>query len=202
MEIKNIVFDLGNVIVDVDHRRFTEAMDWPREKYYQFFHSPYFREFETGKSNEHAFFQKLSEYIPISPGDEQRYRNLIHRAFPLRAKTWGIIHWLRPRYRLFLFSNTNSLDFNAINAFLDLTTPFENVYVSYKQGFLKPYKEAYERAEALFHIRPSETCFFDDREENILAARTADWHAFRVENEDDLVHALKKLGIINDHMIL
>ncbi|MDZ7796769.1 MAG: HAD family phosphatase [Candidatus Marinimicrobia bacterium] len=202
MEIKNIVFDLGNVIVDVDHRRFTEAMGWPPEKYYQFFRSPYFREFETGKIDENAFFQKLSEYIPLSSGDVQRYRDLIHRAFPLRAKTWGIIHWLRPRYRLFLFSNTNSLDFNAINAFIDLTAPFENVYVSYEQGFLKPSKEAYEHAEALFHIRPPETYFFDDREENIRAARFAGWHAVQIENEDGLLHALAKPGIINVNMFL
>ncbi len=202
MKFKNLVFDLGNVIVDVDRKRFTDAMGWRYEDFAPFFRSSRFRVFETEKGDEAGYFRQLSEYVPISPGDEMRYRELLHLSFPLRGRTWGIIHWLRLRYRLFLFSNTNLLDFRAVNTAVGLTHPFEKVYLSYEQGALKPEKTAYERAGKLFGIRPSETCFFDDLEANVRGARSAGWQAFRVESEDGLIRDMKKVGIIDDGAVI
>ncbi|MCK4814070.1 MAG: HAD-IA family hydrolase [Candidatus Marinimicrobia bacterium] len=194
--IKNIVFDLGNIIVDVDYRRFTNAMDWPFKDFWRFYESPFFRKFEIGKHTEIEFFRELEHYIPLDSGDEQRYRDNIHLTFPLRAKTWGIVHWLQLRHRLFLFSNTNSLDFNGVNAWMDLRAPFEAVYTSHEQGYLKPDVAAYRSAETLFRINPSETVFFDDHQENIDAARAAGWNALRIDNEKQLIQALQDYNFI------
>jgi putative hydrolase of the HAD superfamily len=198
LEIRNLVFDLGNVIVDVDHRRFTDAMGWSYSAFYDFFRSDYFREFETGKSDEEEYFRELSAYIPLKPGDVQRYRDLIGYSFPLRVRTWGIIHYLRLRYRLFLFSNTNSLDYRAVNRAIDLELPFEKSYTSHEQGFLKPDAKAYGRASELFGVRPEESCFFDDREENVRAARSQGWKACRVESEGHLFRLLRELNIVDE----
>ncbi len=194
--IKNIVFDLGNIIVDVNYRRFTDAMGWSFEDFWRFYESPFFRKFEIGKYTETEFFSELGHYIPLNSGDEQRYRENIHLTFPVRAKTWGIVHWLRLRCRLFLFSNTNSLDFNGVNAWMDLCAPFEAVYTSHEQGHIKPDLAAYRSAEILFHINPSETIFFDDRLENIEGAIRAGWQAKLIKNESELIQTFLNLQLI------
>ncbi|MBN2781093.1 MAG: HAD-IA family hydrolase [Candidatus Marinimicrobia bacterium] len=189
--VKNIVFDLGNIIMDVDYRRFTDTMRWDYEAFMRFFGSPFFREFETGKRSENEFFKELNACIPLAPGDEKRYQDNIHKAFSMRTRTWAMIHWLKKRHPVFLFSNTNSLDFDAICKQTDLNRVIRFFYVSYVEGFIKPDPRAYARFEQMFNIDPAETLFVDDREENVLAARQSGWKAETIGDEDRLFEMFK-----------
>ena len=196
LQIKNIVFDLGNILVDVDYRRFTDAMGWDYDIFMKFYTSDFFREFEVGKRNEEDFFIELNKHIPMKEGDEQKYRNNIHRPFPLRPRTWAKVHWLKKHYNIILFSNTNSLDFNAVDKNIDLRRVIRSSYVSYAQGFLKPDPRSYQRLVELFNIDPSETLFVDDKPENIEGAKKAGWHAEVIESEESLFEVLEKYEII------
>ncbi len=193
--IKTIVFDLGNVLVDVNYRNFTDAMGWDHETFMKFYNSSFFREFEIGKHTEKTFFKKLNEYIPLKNGDEQRYRDNIGKTFPLRPRTWAKVHWLRKHYQVILFSNTNSLDFDAVDKAIDLRRVIRSAYVSYAQGFIKPAPESYERVKELFMIDPANTLFVDDRIENVEGARKAGWHAEVVKSENELFKVFEKYQI-------
>ncbi len=194
-KIKNIIFDLGNILVDVDYKRFTDAMGWDHNLFMDFFSSSFFREFEVGKYNEEEFFVELNKYIPLKEGDELRYRNNIHKAFSLRPKTWARVHWLKKHYNVILFSNTNPIDFNAVDKSIDLKRVIRSAYVSYAQGYIKPDPRSYKKLEELFKIDPKETLFVDDRKENIEGALKANWHAELVESEESLFKMLEKYYI-------
>jgi len=194
-QIKTIIFDLGNVLVDVNYRNFTDAMGWDYETFMTFYNSSFFREFEIGKRTEDEFFMKLNEYIPLKEEDKQRYRNNIGKTFPLRPRTWSMVHWLKRHYQVILFSNTNSLDFDAVDKAIELRRVIRSAYVSYAQGFAKPAPEAYEKVKELFMINPENTLFVDDRSENVEAALNAGWHAEVVEDENKLFEVFKKYHI-------
>ncbi|MBW6457688.1 MAG: HAD-IA family hydrolase [FCB group bacterium] len=202
ISIQNIVFDLGNIIVDVNYRHFTDAMGWKQEDYVRLFETPFFRAFETGKQDEDAFFRQIGDYLPFGPEDERRFRDNIHLAFPLRPRIWDIVKRIRERYRIFLFSNTNSLDFNSILKKIDLREPFEAVYASHEQGYVKPDEKAYEKAQRLFNIDPSETIFFDDRQENVAGAQAAGWQAVRSDSEEHLLQTLLDYKFITPEEII
>lgn len=189
--IKNIVFDLGNVLVDVNYKNFTDSMNWNYDQFMKFITSDFFREFEMGKHSEDAFFKSLGTYIPLEEGDDQRYRENIPKKFPLRPRTWARLHFLKKRYKILLFSNTNSLDYEALDKMIEIKRVIRYSYVSYVQGYIKPNPKAYQRVEELFHIKPSETLFLDDRPENIEGARNAGWHAEIIENENTLFDVLR-----------
>jgi glucose-1-phosphatase len=194
-QIKNIIFDLGNIIVDVDYKRVTDAMSWDYDTFMRFYASDFFREFEIGKRSEEELFIELNKYIPLQAGDEKCYRDNIHLAFPLRPRTWAKVHWLRRHYRIFLFSNTNSLDFDGVNAWINLAVAFHGAYVSHKEACLKPQPQAYSRVEEMFHIYPQQTLFVDDRQENIEGALKAGWHAELIENEARLFEVLDEYNV-------
>ncbi|MCD6337637.1 MAG: HAD-IA family hydrolase [Candidatus Marinimicrobia bacterium] len=194
-QIKNIIFDLGNILVDVDYRLFTDAMAWDYDVFMKFYAGDFFREFETGKRSETEYFIELNKYIPLSEGDEQRYRKNIHKAFPLRPKTWALVYWLKKRYNIILFSNTNSLDYNGVDKAIDLKRVIRSSFVSYAQGLLKPAPASYQRLVELFNINPLETLFVDDRQENIEGATKANWHAELIENEEKLFEVFKEYNI-------
>ena len=73
-KINNIVFDLGNILVNVDYRRFTDSMGWDYDIFMRFFDSNFFRKFEVGKHDEKTFFKELNKYIPLKEDDEKRYQ--------------------------------------------------------------------------------------------------------------------------------
>jgi putative hydrolase of the HAD superfamily len=186
VKIKHIVFDLGNVLVDVDYKRFTDAMGWDHHAFMDFFATDFFREFEVGQHSEERFFSELKKYVPFKEGDENKYRNNIYKAFSVRPRTWARMHYLKKHYKVYLFSNTNSLDFNGIDKDIEIKRVMRFHYVSHIHGFIKPDPKAYERFCEMFSIEPAETLFVDDKKENIDAARQAGWHAELVENEDKL----------------
>lgn len=193
--IKNIVFDLGNILVDVDYKRFTDAMDWDHSKFMAFYNSHFFREFEVGQHSEEEFFVKLNKHIPLKEGDRKRYRNNIGKTFSLRPRTWARVHWLKKHYNIILFSNTNSLDFNALDKDIDLKRVIRSAYVSHAQGFIKPDPRSYRRVEELFNLDPAKILFVDDRQENIDGALKAGWHAEVIESEERLFEVFEKYHI-------
>jgi HAD superfamily hydrolase (TIGR01509 family) len=200
--VKNIVFDLGNIIVDVNYRRFTDAMGWKEEDYVRIFDTPLYRQFETGKGDEASFLRYIGDRLSFGPDDERRFRAKLHLAFPLRPKIWKIVKGLRGPYRIFLLSNTNSLDFNSILEKIDLRAAFDGVYASHEQGYAKPDIMAYQTAQHLFDIEASETIFFDDRQENIEGARAAGWEAVRIDSEAHLVQTLMEYHFITSDDIV
>lgn len=196
IKIKNIVFDLGNILVDVNYRRFTDAMGWDYDMFMTFFGSNFFREFEVGKHSQEEYFKELNNYIPLKKDDEKEYRDNIHKTFSLRPRTWAMVHWLKKHYNIILFSNTNSLDFNALDKEIDLKRVIRSSYVSYAQGYIKPDSRSYQRLIELFNIDPSETLFVDDLKENIEGAKKAGWHAEVIENEARLFEVLDEYGVV------
>ena len=194
-EIKNIVSDLGNVLVNVHYKGFTDAMGWDYDVFMKFFATDFFRAFEIGKHSEEEFFTELNKYIPLNEGDEQRYRDNIYKAFSVRPRTWARMHYLKKKYKVFLFSNTNSLDFNGIDKDIEIKRVLRFHYVSHIHGFIKPDPQAYAKFKEVFSIDPKETLFLDDLELNVEAARNAGWHAEVAENENRLFEVLEKYHI-------
>ncbi|MCF7832231.1 MAG: HAD-IA family hydrolase [Candidatus Marinimicrobia bacterium] len=194
-QIKNIIFDLGNILVDVDYKRFTDAMDWDYDKFMSFFNSEFFREFEIGKHSEEMFFVELNKHMPLKEGDEQRYRDNIHKTFSLRPRTWAKVHWLKKHYKIILFSNTNSLDYNALDKIIDLKRVIRSSYVSHAQGYIKPDPRSYQCLVELFNIEPAESLFVDDLKENIDGAKKAGWNAELIDSEARLFEVLEKYQI-------
>lgn len=193
--IKHLVFDLGNILVDVDYRRFTDAMGWDYDTFMRFYNSDFFREFEVGKHKEEVFFKELNKVIPLNPGDEQRYRDTIYKTFSIRPRTWSRMHYLKKRYQVYLFSNTNSLDFNGLDKDIEIKRVLRFHYVSHVQGYLKPDPKAYRTFGEMFPIEPAATLFVDDRLENIEGARKAGWHAELADSEAALFDIFEKYNI-------
>ncbi|MDD3965464.1 MAG: HAD family phosphatase [Candidatus Neomarinimicrobiota bacterium] len=192
--IQDLVFDLGNVLVDVEYSRFTAYMGWDPAKFMRFYATEFFREFETGRRDEAACFREMAHYVPLKEEDIPRYRANIYRTFPLRPRTLALLPALRKKFRLYLFSNTNSLDFNAISRRIRFPDLFDGVYTSHEQGFLKPNPEAYEKIEDLFGLKAETLLYFDDRFENIEAGIRAGWPSLQVKDEETFLKILRDLS--------
>lgn len=181
--IKNIILDLGGVILELDVELTIKAFrdlgfpplqnaDIILSKY------PFFNEFETGSISKEEFVKKVIE----TSGDHISAQRVIEawnamlRGF--RASSIRLLLDLRKSYRLFLLSNTNVLHAVYYNQQLkqehgieSLNRIFEKVYYSHDLNLRKPNPEIFKYVLKDAGILAEECLYIDDTLEHIEAAR-------------------------------
>jgi len=188
--VKYLVFDLGNVVVDVEYPRFCRQAGIDEQAFQHFYDSPFFRDLELGKKNRDDFYIELESKTGFPQNKRNYFDENIRYAFPLRLKIWGMIHFLNRYYPVFLLSNTNIIDFESIDRYIGLRETFHKVYLSYEQGYSKPDPETYRHAAAYLGIDPVQTLFFDDRADNISGAVEAGWQGELVKKESQIIRKI------------
>lgn len=195
MSIKNIIFDLGGVILDIDYQKTVDEfralgfMDFDQH-YTQAQQSGVFDAFETGQMSPEEFVLAMKQHLP-----EQVSKQQIIDAWNALLLSWSperiaLIEQLKSRYNLFLFSNTNAIH----KAHFDLTykqqihTPrfddlFVKTYYSHEFGRRKPHPESFLALLAEQGLQTSETLFIDDSWQHVLGARMTGLQAIHLENQ-------------------
>jgi len=204
MAIKNIIFDLGGVLLNLDFNKTTAAFTALGVKdfdnYFNQFHAnPLFKKLETGIVADDGFYNTLRETASITADD-----NAINEAwnamlidFP--AARINKLRELSKHYRLFLFSNTNSIHHAAFHMKFkkeygfDLDDLFEKAYYSHLIGHRKPDVSAFQFVLEDSGLDPSETLFIDDTGSNLEAAAVTGMMVAHVEPGDDVVSVLEKV---------
>lgn len=194
--IKNIVFDLGGVLIDLDHiqavRRFEEiGVDDAGELLDPYEQKGFFLELENGKIDTDTFCRKLREHTgkPLSY-DEIRYAWMGFIADVPQYKLDFLLE-LRKKYKVYLLSNTNPIiqSWARSEAFTPAGRPisayFDKMYTSYEVGVTKPDAAIFDRMIEDAPLIPSETLFVDDGASNIQVGQGLGFHTYRPENAED-----------------
>ncbi|MBO4873308.1 MAG: HAD family phosphatase [Lachnospiraceae bacterium] len=196
--IRNIIFDLGGVLVDFQPDRCMEALGFSEEAREIFRKKifadlwlrcdriPYneaeiralFRQSVPGFEREadRMWDEKLPAITQVMPYTDSWLKSLKQRGFPL-----------------FILSNYGrcSYEINAAEyGFLQLT---DGQLISYEVQLLKPEKEIYEALCARFAIRPEESVFLDDRPENVEAAERLGFSGIVFSDYESARQKLEKL---------
>ncbi len=179
---KNLLFDLGNVLLDIDLNNVRKAFIALGVKdidthFTQLNAADVFNRYETGKITTAEFchiIQQQSE-VSLTEQDVHVAWNAILKDF--RKDTIDHILSLKSKYRIFLLSNTNAMHLDLIHAKASaqlglnkLDDLFEKAYYSHLMGLRKPEKEIYQFVLDDAGIESGETLFIDDLEPNIKAA--------------------------------
>lgn len=180
--IKNIVFDLGGVIMTLDPaealRRFKALGLSDAERYLDAYtQSGIFGNLEEGKITAEDFRSKLSSLT----GHELTFDECKHAWLGYRKdvpqRNLDLLKELRTKgYRLILLSNTNPFMMDwALSSEFDgkgssLNDYFDALYLSYRLGIMKPALDFFRQVLDNENILPEETLFVDDGPRNVEAA--------------------------------
>jgi HAD superfamily hydrolase (TIGR01509 family) len=184
--IKNIIFDLGGVILNLDNKRTEEAFTQLGVKnmrqYFGLGHADsFFKDYEVGKISDQEFIDSIRAMTGLADVPDQAIIdgwNALLLDFPVERIE--LLKQLGQRYRLFLFSNTNSLHLAALRQIYTQTFPsgtlddhFEKTYYSHLLGMRKPTRESYEYILRENQLQALETLFVDDAIVNVEGAEQA-----------------------------
>lgn len=174
--IRNIIFDLGNVLVDVEYERFQKKIfdiGVSEEDYMNFFKDGNYRllGYESGEITTDEFISKCIKGLNLKMS-ESDYADAFNDMFSEIEPMSGLVRRLAAdnKYNLFLLSNTSPLHFEYIKERYDYVNLLHKFGLSYELKSLKPEDEIYQRAIGHLGIKPGESLFIDDLPENCSAA--------------------------------
>ena len=196
-KIRNIVFDLGGVLVDLDFKAAINGLQEAgfanvKEQLLAFDRGGIFQKFEVGEITADEFRTAIRENSTVTLTDEEvdALWNLMLLEIP-REKLELILE-LRGKYMVYLLSNTNSIhwDYVCKNAFnyrgFRVEDYFEETFLSYEMHLAKPDKAIFEKVLHDANLLAEETLFIDDSEANCKAAQEVGIHAHHYHVGDDL----------------
>ncbi|MBV9962874.1 MAG: HAD family phosphatase [Parafilimonas sp.] len=180
-KIRNIIFDLGGVILNIDLKQselaFAELGLGNFNEYYTLQSAtPLFQQLEAGMITPETFFNEFRRLAKIELTNEQIKVawNALLLDFPAERIKW--LKQISKRYNIYLLSNTNQIHYDAfINTFKkefneEFNGLFIKTYYSHQLGLRKPSKEIFETVLKNENLNVAETVFIDDSDANISAA--------------------------------
>src|SRR5450432_86523 len=179
--VKNIIFDLGGVIMDIDVKQtlhaFTKLGIKNIENYFGHgFAASFFSDHEAGRISDEEFLNEIKKLLTAEVSDEDvinAWNALLLRFPPERIK---LLKELKSSYRLFLFSNTNAIHYDKFSEIYrdtysgELEDLFEKAYFSHSLGHRKPDPTGFELIIEENKLDPKKTLFVDDAFINVEGA--------------------------------
>ena len=202
--IKNLLFDQGGVIVDIERDRCLEelrrlGMETP-ERFVGLYKQdgPFFA-LENGDITLDEFHDELRPLMPSGVTNEQMDYAFSSFIVGIPLHRLQALRQLRKRYKTYILSNTNPLMFEGVIARnfaqegLDVNAYFDGVTVSYLAHSNKPDRKIFDYAIATMGIVPEETLFFDDGQENLDAASRLGFKTALVEPGCEFIDIINQL---------
>ncbi|HEX8334560.1 MAG TPA: HAD family phosphatase [Segetibacter sp.] len=202
--IKNIIFDLGGVFIEIDYPKTEKAFIKLgvinfNEFYNQHHASDLFENLETGKASADEFYDAFREKIQtdLSNADiKNAWNAMLGKFYPKHLK---LLEKLRDQYKVVLFSNTNIIHYEAFQKIYREQTgndTFDDYFIaahySHVLGLRKPYPEAFKAVLQKENLVAKETLFIDDTIKNIEGAKKVGLNTIWLESPETLIDALKQ----------
>lgn len=205
-EIKNLLFDLGGVIMDIKRENCVKAfeamgMTDANELLGEYAQKGVFLELEEGKITPAEFRTEIRKHISCAVSDSDIDAAFCKFLLGIPAHRLNALDELRKSYKIYLLSNTNPIMIESdIKRYFkvcgkEMTDYFDGMVLSYLAKSIKPDSGIFEYAIKHLGILPEETIFFDDSAKNLEASAKFGFKTALVEPGTEFMDIIKaKLG--------
>ncbi|PTQ92975.1 putative hydrolase of the HAD superfamily [Mucilaginibacter yixingensis] len=207
--IKNIIFDYGNVIFSIDftlaQRGFKNLGITQADVFFGHLQqNAIFDAFDRGEITAAQFRDRIRE-VAGNPTvtDEQIDAAWNSMLLGIAEGNQELLLQLKSKYRTFLMSNINDIHYSHIMNYLwhefnmqGNDHLFEKTYYSHLVGKRKPDVAFFQQILDENNLRPEETLFIDDSPQHLLGAQKLGIHTFLMKAPDTLQAFFKREGLI------
>jgi putative hydrolase of the HAD superfamily len=196
---KNIIFDLGGVLININYSLTSQAFEALGlgkfdELFSQAHQTKLFDLYEKGLITSDEFRARVKTFFsqPIDDHTIDAAWNAMLLDFP--KKRLDFLKKIKTTHRTFLLSNTNDIHIQTINAELqrvhgipNLCGHFEKVYLSYEVHMRKPDAEIFELVLRENSLEPSDTLFIDDSPQHLETAKKLGIQTYWLDTKKETV---------------
>lgn len=196
--IKNIIFDLGGVILNLSvertHQAFAKLSGLPvTEIKSRVHHGQFFHDYERGLITDAEFRNHLRTNLQVNTVDADLDAAWNAMLLDIPSERFVLLEKLKQTHRLFLLSNTNEIHRQCFNRIVQQTSGkpnidhyFHQAYFSHLLNLSKPDVAIYQHVLSDQNLLPSETVFLDDNADNIAGAARAGLQTFYVQHPNQI----------------
>lgn len=209
--IKNIIFDYGNVIFEIDFKRAQKALSQLGITGIEDFfahksHNNIFNDLETGTITPAEFragIRKAANNDNLTDEEIDAAWNSLLIGVP--PNIHEVLLHVKEKYRTFLLSNNNEIHYLYIVDYLqkqfgmpDNSPLFEKAYYSHQMLLRKPHVEIFQQVLQENNLIPEETLFIDDSPQHLVGAKAAGMHTLLMDKHPkELEQFLKDHGVLS-----
>ena len=211
-KIKNIIFDLGGVILDIDENIVYQELEKLGIDVKELAHSKAFMDimskFDTGIYTATTFRRKMKALIGQDKMTDQKFDSIWNAMLlDIPRERMEAIEQVKQHYKIFLMSNSNEIhydldvrDLQLRFGYHEFDELFDKSYFSFAEHLEKPDPRFFELILDHEGLVPEETLFIDDTAENIKVAKSLGIHTYHI-SRDELVRNLFENGVLKDGVI-
>ncbi|HAG68398.1 MAG TPA: HAD family phosphatase [Lachnospiraceae bacterium] len=203
MEIKNIVFDIGNVLLDfcwdkhfAENGIEGEAFDRVARATVK---DRLWNEMDRGVM---PYEEILKGFIANDPGMETQIRRMLENLNGIVESLPYTDAWISELkgegYKVFALSNYSEKCFRESHEKMGFLELMDGYVISYMEKLIKPDPKIYRLLLERYGLRAEECVFLDDTPANVKGAEECGMHAILFESREQAVKELKKMGVRTD----
>ena len=204
MKIKNLLFDLGGVIMNINRMNAVNAlrqagMPHPEQLLGDYGQKGPFLALERGEITPAQFHEQLRPYFDRSVTGEEIDRAFIKFLTGIPVERLHDLEQLhREGYHIYLLSNTNPVMWYGyiLDEFKkdghDINYYFDGIITSFEVKAYKPEPAIFEAAINRLGIKPDETLFFDDSQSNLDGAARLGFHTALVTTDNGFMNQIPR----------
>lgn len=211
-KIKNIIFDLGGVVLDIDENIVYKELEKLGINVSELPHSKDFTEimskFDTGIYTAPTFRKKMKALLGLEKMTDEKFDSIWNAMLlDIPHERIEAIEQIRKHYKIFLMSNTNEIHYDLYVRDLQLRfgynefdALFNKSYFSFAEHLEKPDPRFFELILDHEHLLPEETLFIDDTAANIKVAKSLGIKTYHIRR-DELVRNLFENGMLKEGVV-
>jgi glucose-1-phosphatase len=193
MKIKNIIFDFGGVILDIDPQLTVSEFVKLGFTSFEKLMTPAFSDeiigkFERGILTPEIFRERIKSLLELEVTDQQLDDAWNSLLYDIPRERIEVIEQVKKQYNIYLLSNSNEIHYDLFIRDLQLRFGyrefdelFHKAYFSFDLHLMKPNPEIFEFVMNQHGLVAEETLFIDDKEENIKAARNLGLRTYQLK---------------------
>lgn len=191
--LKNIVFDLGNVLVKFDSNELISHFFKVKQKEVKsFYFDSLWNEYDQGLYSVDEMIEKGVKQFPELESD---IKNLMHHwtqfVIPLKKNIEFIKTLKKEGYRVYILSNIPEDDTKYLNG-LGVFEDCDGGVFSYEVKKIKPDLDIFRIFLKKYELNANECLFLDDRKENVDAAKSLGFNAIEVSDSSKVIELVKE----------
>ena len=196
--IKNLIFDFGGVIIDINTRRVGQSfiklgIENLEEVNELAISKGLYLDLEKGLITPAEFRDGLRQVSGLDLTDEQIDDAWNSMIIDLPKHRFELLKQIKNNYNVYLLSNTNEIHYQYFNQYLSknlgvnsLDDFFTQCFYSHQMKLRKPDHEIFIRMLEDGKINPSESLYIDDLPENVQAARELGIHSITHRPDEEI----------------
>ena len=202
-KVKNIIFDLGGVLIDWNPEYlYLEVFKGDRKKMQWFFDEICTMDWNENQDAGYPLHQATEDRIKMFPQYEEWIRMYYGRWEEMLGdsidETVEILNKLLKKtdYRVVALTNWSAETFSVALDRFKFLQRFEGIVVSGAENTRKPFADIYQLTLNRFNFKAEESLFIDDNLKNVEAASKMGIHTIHFKNSKDLKLNLEAKAIL------